>query len=218
MSKSGEVRAATSLQMRGHRPRLQRKVLGFMLAGSLFGQAPAAVPVEQEPRHKVVFKNDFVRIIDATLPAGYVTLNHTHDADNISVTISNGREGEAATRGLGRAGFAKGGYSHSVTNAGPGVMRYIVVEPLKADRPSATPALPPNHTLETENDRVRIYRIKLAIGESLASHVHETGRVEVTVSGPEGPGASRWVAGGVNHSLQAPAGPPAVEVVEIEPK
>ena len=91
-------------------------------------------------------------------------------------------------------------------------------EPLKADRPNATSALAPNHTLETENDRVRIYRIKLAIGESLASHVHETGRVEVTVSGPEGPGASRWVAGGVNHSLQATAGSPAVEVVEIEPK
>ena len=63
-----------------------------------------------------------------------------------------------------------------------------------------------------------MYRIKLAIGEPLASHVHETGRVEVTVSGPEGPGASRWVAGGVNLSLQATAGSPAVEVVEIEPK
>ena len=79
MSKSREVRAATSL-----------KVVGFMLAGSLFGQAPAAVPVDQEPQHRVVFKNEFVRIIDATLPAGYVTLNHTHDADNRSNRTSGG--------------------------------------------------------------------------------------------------------------------------------
>src|SRR5262245_44331607 len=138
MSRFREVRTAASV-----------KVLSFMLAGSVFGQTPAAVPVDQEPQHKVVFKNDFVRIIDATLPPGYVTLNHAHAADNISVTVSNGREGEAASRGLGRAGFAKGGYSHSVTNPGPGVMRYIVVEPLKSDRPNAVSSAVPNHTLET---------------------------------------------------------------------
>ena len=38
-----------------------------------------AVAVEQEPQHKVVFKNDYVRIIDAQLPPGYVTLNHRHE-------------------------------------------------------------------------------------------------------------------------------------------
>src|SRR5437773_8207115 len=101
---------------------------GLMLAGTLVvgaqAPAPATVPVEQEPKHKVVFKYDFVRILDATLPAGYVTLNHAHAADNISVTISNGREGEAALRGIGRASFSKGGYAHTVTNSGPGVMRY----------------------------------------------------------------------------------------------
>src|SRR6516162_2653695 len=89
-------------------------------------QAPDAVPVDQEPQHKVVFKNDFVRVLDATLPPGYVTLNHRHDVDNVSVTIANGRDGPDSSRGIGRAGFARGGYAHSVTNSGPKVMRFIV--------------------------------------------------------------------------------------------
>src|SRR6185436_1020469 len=160
------------------------RLAGLLIAGTLVlgaqAPAPATVPVEQEPKHKVVFKNDFIRVLDATLPAGYVTLNHAHAADNISVTMSNGREGEAALRGIGRASFAKGGYAHTVTNPGPGVMRYIVVEPLKADRPGTAAAVFPNHTLETENERVRIYRLKLASGESMEAHAHPAGRVEVT--------------------------------------
>jgi quercetin dioxygenase-like cupin family protein len=194
------------------------KLAGLLLAGTLAlgAQAPASVPVDEEPKHKVVFKNDFIRVLDATLPAGYVTLNHAHAVDNISVTISNGREGDAAGRGIGRAGFSKGGYAHTVTNSGPGVMRYIVVEPLKADRPKAAAAVFPNHTLETENERVRIYRVKLAAGESIEAHAHAAGRLEVTVTGPSGPGASLWIAGGENHPLKAAAA--ALEIVEIEPK
>ena len=167
----------------------------LLLAASLIVAQQAAVPIEQEPQHKVVLKNDFVRIIDATLPPGYVTLNHTHAADNVSVTISTARPGDAA-RGIGRAGFSKGGYSHSVTNSGPGVMRFIVVEPLKTDRPNTPAAGFPNHALETENDRVRIYRVKLAPGESLTAHTHAAGWVEVTVSGGAGLGFFAWHAAG----------------------
>ena len=198
-------------------------VLGALLACSLWvsGQASntaPAVPVDQEPKHRAVFRNDFVRILDATLPAGYVTLNHTHAVDNVAVTISNGRAGDAALAGVGRAGFSKGGYSHVVTNSGPGVMRYIVVEPFKTDRPEAMPATLPHHTLEMENGRVRIYRVRLAAGESLDAHSHPAGSVEVTVTGPDGPGAWLWVAGGEDHPLRVGAGQPALNLVEVEPK
>jgi quercetin dioxygenase-like cupin family protein len=189
----------------------------FFFASMIAAQTTATVPVEKEPQHKVVFKNDFVRVIDATLPAGYVTLNHAHDADNISVTIANGREGEAGQRGLGRASFAKGGYAHTVSNSNPGLMRYIVVEPFKSDHPGSAAAALSNHALETENDRVRIYRIKLAPGESMQSHSHAAGRVEVTVLGPAGPGNAVWIAGGENRPLKSAAGG-AMEVVEIEPR
>ena len=174
-------------------------------------QAPDAVPVDQEPQHKVVFKNDFVRVLDATLPPGYVTLNHRHDVDNVSVMMSNGRDGAESARGIGRAGFARGGYSHSVTNSGSKVMRFIVVEVLKPERLNAPAVDLPKHTLETENDRVRIYRVKIAPGESLPTHIHASGWLEVVVNGAK-PGTPTWHPSGQNQPLSEG------EVVEIEPK
>ena len=193
---------------------MQRFIITILVV--IYAQAGNSVPVDQEPQHKVVFKNDFVRVLDATLPPGYVTLNHRHDVDNVSVTMSNGRDGEAALRNIGRASFAKGGYSHSVTNMGPGVMRFIVVELIKADRPNVSATILPKHTLETENDRVRIYRVKLNPGESLESHQHAAGFVEVTVTGSREPGASAWHATGESATLRA--GEQPLELVELELK
>jgi len=180
-------------------------------------QQPPAVPVDQEPHHKVVFKNDFVRVIDATFPPGYVTLNHTHEADNVAVMISPGRDGAAAARGIGRASFSRGGYSHTVTNPGPGVMRFIAVEILKPERENAPAAMAPKHVLETENDRVRIYRVRLDAGESLMDHTHPAGWLEVTVTGGTGPGAYAWQSGGQERPLRAGSDAP-LEIVELEPK
>jgi quercetin dioxygenase-like cupin family protein len=192
-------------------------VLGLLLSAQApRGISPGAIPIEQEPQHKVVLKNDFVRIIDATLPPGYVTKDHIHAADSVSVNVANGREGEAGQRGLGRAGFSRGGYSHVVSNTNPAIVRYIVVEPFKTDRPGAEAATLPNHILETENDRVRVYRVRLGAGESMESHTHASGRVLVSVAGPDGAGKWFWVGGGENHPLKA-AGGAALEIVEVEP-
>jgi hypothetical protein len=196
------------------------KTLLVLIAAAVtaWAQERVSVPVDQEPHHKVVLTNDFVRVIDATFPAGYVTLNHRHDIDNVAVTISTGRDDAESANRVGRAGFSKGGYSHSVTNSGPGVMRFIDVEILKSDRPASPAMQLPNHTLELENDRVRIYRVKLGAGESLASHTHNAGWLEVTVSGGAGPGAYLWRAASVAGPLKVPAGVAPLEIVEIEPK
>lgn len=192
--------------------------LVFLLTCGLLGasQQQPAVPIEEEPHHKIVFKNDYVRVIDATFPPGYVTLNHTHEVDNVAIMISPGREGAAAERGIGRASFSKGGYSHSVTNPGPGIMRFIDVEILKSDHPGADPELPPGHTLELENDRVRVYRVRLDAGGSLNTHTHSSGWMEVTVSGEAGAGAFTWQNAGQDHPLRA--GGAALEVVELQPR
>jgi exodeoxyribonuclease-3 len=81
------------------RPRVRRL--------STSGTGASSRSVDQEPQHKVVLKNDFVRIIDATLPPGYVTLNHTHAVDNVSVTVANGREGEAGSEAWAEPAFPK---------------------------------------------------------------------------------------------------------------
>src|SRR5262245_47223005 len=79
---------------------------------------PIAVPVEKEPQHHLVFANDYVHVIDARLPPGYKSLSHTHSQDNVAITISPGREDAQSIARIGRAGFSKGGYSHTVTNSG----------------------------------------------------------------------------------------------------
>lgn len=200
------------------------KVLAAALVASVVSFAvaqdridPNAVPVEKEPQHRLVFTNDFIRVVDARLPPGYKSLSHTHALDNSAVTISPGREDAASMARIGRAGFTKGGYSHVVTNAGTIELRFINAEFLKGDQPSAAPVPDQaGHKLELENERVRIYRITLAPGESLPAHAHPSGWLEVTVAGGAGPGVFRWYAAGTSHPLRADQA--ALEVVELEPR
>jgi hypothetical protein len=178
---------------------------------------PNAVPVDKEPQHHLVFANDFVHVVDARLPPGYKSLNHTHSLDNVAVTISPGSNDAQAVARIGRAGFSKGGYSHTVTNSGSIELRFIDVELVKADSPGAA-AFPdqPQHKLETENERVRVYRIKLAPGESLSAHQHSSGSLAVIISGGTGPGSFQWYAANTSNPLTA--GPSGLEIVELEPK
>ncbi len=190
------------------------------LAASLSAQRgrqldPSAIPVDKEPNHHLVFTNDYVRVIDARFPPGHKTLVHAHMADNTAVTISTGRPDAPG----GRAGFSPGGYSHSVTNSGPLEQRFIDVEFIKSDRPGA-PVVPDgaSHQLEIENERVRIYRVKLAPGESLQSHVHTAGWIGVTVAGGQGAGSYQWHPAGSAQPLSVKAGEAPLEIVELEPK
>jgi hypothetical protein len=124
-----------------------------------------------------------------------VSKDHIHAVDSVSVQVANGRTGEEALRNVGRAMFLAGGFSHVAPNTQPAVMRYIVVELTKSERPGAASVTLPNHTLELENNRVRVYRVRLAAGESMDTHTHPAGRMDVTVAGPGGPGAYSWIAG-----------------------
>jgi hypothetical protein len=202
-----------------------RALAGVLLISAVAGLAarqgridPNAVPVEKEPQHHLVFSNDFIRVVDARLPPGYTTLSHTHANDNVAITISPGRQDAAAMARIGRAGFSKGGYSHIATNAGTIELRFIVVEFLPGSEKSAAAAFldGPAHRLETENHRVRIYRIKLAPGESLPAHRHNGAFLTVTVSGGAGPGSFEWHNDGAANSIQS--GMSALEIVELEPR
>jgi hypothetical protein len=178
---------------------------------------PTAVPVEQEPQHHLVFTNEFVRVIDARFPPGYKSLSHTHTQDNVAVTIATGRNDAASLARVGRAGFSAGGYSHVVTNAGPIEMRFIAVELLRADSSAARPfADEPMHKLETQNDRVRIYRVRLMPGESLTPHTHSAGWLGVTVTGGRGPGTFEWHPAESADPLRG--GDSGLEIVELEPR
>jgi hypothetical protein len=190
---------------------------GVLVHGQAPADAPAAVPVDQEPRHHLVFSNDFVRIIDAVFPGFYVSQNHTHASDHVTVVIVSGRDDAQGQTRVGFAGFAKGGYTHVVTNPSPGSMRFIDVELRAADRGVGDDEAMAGHLVVLANSKVRIRRVKLAAGESIAEHRHVAGYVSVTVRGGDGAGVWKWHPS-AEPGLRLEAGKQALEIVEIEPR
>lgn len=54
----------------------------------VLAQAPAPVPIAQEPRHRVVFESGTTRVHDVQIPPGDTTLYHVHDTPILYVPIS----------------------------------------------------------------------------------------------------------------------------------
>jgi hypothetical protein len=191
------------------------------------------VPVDREPRHHVVFTNAAVRVIDARIAVGDVTLFHTHAADNVPVCIRGGLmtvqplggTPQAVTARTGDASLAAGGYTHQIANAGPAPLHFVDVE-IHAAAPAGAPAnapVPPGHELVLDAPRVRVLRHRVGAGP--AADVHARPLLAVVVppghdraaDGPAGapaPGAYRWRKAG-SAARPLPAG---TEVVEIEIK
>ena len=70
-------------------PALRWSSLLLLLLGAGTAQEEP-VPVEQEPHHRVVLKNDFVEVMRVTLSPGERTLYHTHSHDGAAVELSTG--------------------------------------------------------------------------------------------------------------------------------
>jgi hypothetical protein len=140
------------------------------------------VPIEQEPRHVLKFQNRHVRFFDVQLPPGYQGLWHTHVHDGVFVNIEAGPTvaqdlgGQPQTRPpriVGETYFI--GYTtkplvHRVNNGGETPYRVTDTEihaPCGGFR-----SMPDGvgQTLIVENERVRVTRLMLAPGESIALH------------------------------------------------
>ncbi len=158
-----------------------------------------AVPVAKEPRHITKFKNQYVRVIDASVAVNDATLFHIHALDNVPVNVSGGKlktetigqtDAVFSTIETGRTSFAKGGYTHRITNVGNTPLRFIDAEILapygkasaEAIREAALDKIA-GHSLILENERVRVYRIIVDAGQTIAAHAHRLPRLTVSVSG-----------------------------------
>ncbi|MEQ1474448.1 MAG: hypothetical protein ABLQ96_11525, partial [Candidatus Acidiferrum sp.] len=54
---------------------------------------PAAgetIAVEQEPHHRVLYRNQYVCVLDVQIPPGETLLFHKHSYDNVSIRVSGG--------------------------------------------------------------------------------------------------------------------------------
>jgi quercetin dioxygenase-like cupin family protein len=218
-------------------------LLSFTLLSPAIAQAP--VSIENEPRHHLVFQNECVRLFYVRIPPGDTTLFHTHVHDNVGVRLTDaelsdvlpGGNPEKVLVNRGAAGF--GHYptplTHSVSNVGSTPYHNMLVELLPSKGlPSSAPSLAdvPGHTLEIENERVRIFRLVLAPGQSTDEHSHTLqgmrvviteGKIAVDLPGTKTdialfkPGDYQWHEGVMRHSLRN-VGSATFAAVEIELK
>ena len=161
--------------------------LALALAVASGGAAPASaeepVPIDQEPRHRLVFSNAHVRFFDVFLPPGYRSLMHVHHHDGVFVNIapSETLAEDWSQPGVLRPGRTPGesyfiGYAtrpkaHRVSNVGQSPYHVTDTEILRgcgtlkhaADKPVAPPVI-------IDNDRVRVTRLELPPGGSATLH------------------------------------------------
>ncbi len=210
------------------------------LAGCAFSQQ-APVPVEAEPHHHVVLKNDFVLVTHVVIPPGEATLYHTHSYDRAAVHLTNNvvtlqqlnqPESEQTPAKIGEisASTRKGDpLTHRVRNVGPGPFEVIDVEFLQRPAQASAAVAAP---VAAENASARIYNWVLAPGASSPQHTHQrpyliiaVNTVQLKMTAPDGKASTHevkagdfhWVDSTVTHTL-ANDGTTEGQIVELELK
>ncbi len=200
------------------------------------------VEIKGEPRHHPKFENEFVRIWDVTVPGGDATLWHAHRNDNVVVTLAPaklhietlGRDPVDAEWKFGEVRFSKATYVHRAMNVGSTPFHNLTIELLKPPPVGGNSSpLPKEAGREPilENDRVRVFRVSLAPGESTPVHNHPlpglsvalvAGELEITTEGSAKPDRitsaaadAPWRPGPVTHSVKN-IGKSRYEGVDIE--
>jgi quercetin dioxygenase-like cupin family protein len=219
-------------------------VCGLIPIGTLSQSNSPESPVEisGEPRHHPKFENEFVRVLDVTVPAGDATLWHVHRNDNVVVTLGGAslrleKVGAPTVEVLWKVGdvnFGKATYVHRAINIGTTPFHNLTIELLKSPTVTANEASEATARQPIlENERVRVYRLSLEPGQSTTVHTHllpglavavTAGEVEVTTKGMEKPdrltipaGDVRWRAGVTTHSVKN-IGKTRFEAVDVELK
>lgn len=216
---------------------------GMMLlltAACLAQDAP--VPVDQEPHHKVILKNDFVEVLRVTIPPDARTLYHTHSRDRATVELSNTSitqqtfgGTESAPKTIHPGDFSvtdvsvAGPYSHRVHNLGPAVFDVVDIEFLQRPAQPSEAATPPN---AGENPSALAYKWTLAPGAKTPEHTHHRPflviaatpvQLKMTVRDrppalrDSNPGDFQWFEVPFTHTL-ANDGPAPAELFEFELK
>ncbi len=85
-------------------------------------QAPTAVDMVNEPHHRVVIENSYVRALRFSLPTGDTTLLHAHNVPYLAISLgaaefANDVAGKPEVRGKtvdGQVTYSRGGFAHLV--------------------------------------------------------------------------------------------------------
>ena len=202
-------------------------------------QAPAIIPVEQEPRHRTVHEDAQVRVLEIRIPAGDESLMHNHIHDGVHITVQGARISEtkpggwwASTHAASEPGLtyysALNGkqYAHQIKNIDKVATHIIALELLGTApaAPKATAALSYSERIAS-NERVEVGRIKATAGARIDLPALPQRTLLVSLSGGAAtagdtalalqPGSLHWLASGPARALTAPAGQ-AMELIAIQ--
>jgi quercetin dioxygenase-like cupin family protein len=202
---------------------------------------PTSVPVEDEPLHKVLFKNDSVMVLKLTLPPGQRTQFHTHTHDRVAIDLSTteitqqkinepeGPKTETKPGNFSALTLTDASYTHRVHNVGKAPYEVLDIELLQ--RPE-TPSTALAATVAAENPSARIYNWVLPPGVTSPMHAHARPYVIVSITeinlsmtSPDGqsathgvgPGDFRFVDAKVTHNLGNVGMTPG-QIIEVELK
>lgn len=182
--------------------------LAALLALTLHA-ADTPVAVHEEPFHKIVFENDYVRLIDVQMTPAQTSLYHRHVIPSVVVYLTkstNRSESWPAKEILTRdivpgesryAPYDEKPLAHRVTNTGAGLFRVFDIELLRkkpADK-KALPALPANARPHWDENLARSSnwtlepgaRLELPAGDAALLVVGITGKCTVAHSRAHAP-------------------------------
>jgi hypothetical protein len=157
----------------------------------------AQVPLSKDPGHRVTFENKQLRIIDVNIPPGTKTLDHQHELDIATISMSNGTTtrvsgggqppADRPSRPLGDATIADyvgKTQSHVIENLAKSAYQLFAVENLKTSGWSTAPAASGLATKMTRESRAfRLYDVNLSRETSQTSHTHAVPTIAVLISG-----------------------------------
>lgn len=197
----------------------KRLVFVLLVAAAMFAQrAPEAVPVEQEPRHKTVLENEFVRVFRVEIPPGESALLHRHAQDyfwivvrgsDMETTVAGGSP-ERQPLADGEKSVSKAPIVHKVANVGSRTFLTVAIE-LKngfneraircgmGERPCASEVgdmTEPQYAVATlfETDRMKVSEIELDPKAVLPTHEHALPHLVIALTALELEGAAEDVA------------------------
>jgi quercetin dioxygenase-like cupin family protein len=210
---------------------------------ALPGTPQSPVELRNEPHHHLKYENGYVRVWDTLIPAGQSTLWHRHENDNVVITLGDASVrvetvGAATVESqvkVGDVGFRKATYVHRTMSVGDTPFHNMAIEILKS--PTSDSLAKVKQLIGREpvidNDRVRVYKLSLAPGESTGMHTHLLPGIGITIAPAEielqtqgkqgskrikvGVGDVRWRPGAVTHSVKN-IGKTRFEAVDIELK
>lgn len=159
--------------------------------------ARAQVPVHEEPRHRPVFENRQIRILNVLIPPGDTTLYHIHHTPSVFILFTHTKTGSQLQGGDPATGTSTAGEAyfenlapphiriHRVWNADKDSFHVIDAELLSADTGFVhDPLNLPHLKLEIDTPSVRVYRLTLSKGEVFTLPKTETSCFLVSLDTP----------------------------------